>query len=78
VVNVNEGCLQWFVYFFSQGLMERLQLGSPSSHLLSHASGLDRGLYSREKAMEVSGVQYLAHCYARAHYESADAKVICA
>jgi len=57
--------------------MERLQLGSPSSHLLSHASGLDRGLYSREKAMEVSGVQYLAHCYARAHYESADAKVNC-
>ena len=57
--------------------MERLQLGSPSSHLLCHTSGLDKGLYSREKAVEVSGVQYLAHCYARADSESADAKVLC-
>ena len=64
-----------FLFFFSQILMERLQLSAFSSCLICYSSGLDRGLYSREKALEGPGVHYLANCYTRASNESADTKV---
>ena len=64
------------LFFLVQILMERLQLSSFSFRLISCSSGLDRGLYSREKALEESGVLYLADCYTRARNESADTKVI--
>ena len=64
------------LFFRVQILMERLQLSSFSFRLISYSSGLDRGLYSREKALEESGVLYLADCYTRASNESADTKVI--
>ena len=56
--------------------MERLQLSTFFSRLICYSSGLDRGLYSREKALEGPGVHYLANCYTRANNESADTKVI--
>lgn len=59
-----------------QILTERLQLSSFSSRLISHSSGLDRGLNSREKALEESGVHYLADCYTRANNENVVTKVM--
>ncbi len=57
--------------------MERLQMTSETrlAHLLSHTSGLERGLFTRERALEAVGEAYLSQCFARANAEVADGKV---
>ena len=50
-------------------------MNSPADNLRTHQSGLSRGLFSKEKAAEKSGVHYLAQCFARASAESMDSKV---
>ena len=55
-----------------QGLAERLQLMSHSTHLVHYRCGLSHGLYSKEMAMESSPLDYLAHSYARAIREKTE------
>ena len=55
-----------------QGLAERLQLSSHSTHLVHNGCGLGQGLYSKEMAMESSPLEYLAHSYDRASREKAE------
>ena len=52
-----------------QGLAERLQLTSLTSHLCRQASPLGQGLYSKEMALESSPLEYLARCCVRANRE---------
>lgn len=59
---------------YVQGLMERLQMSSLDTNLHCNPGGLDKGLFSREKATMPTGVVFLAHCFARASMEPTDSK----